>query len=64
MIVVVAGLGAYLIYRHLTGNIKVVSVGGLTHRSVYGAQNIVLGRARQRFRQWRQLRQPHVSAKP
>jgi len=42
VIVVVASLGAYLVYRHLTGNIKVVSVGGLTHRSVYGAQNILL----------------------
>jgi LCP family protein required for cell wall assembly len=42
VIVVVAGLGAYLIYRHLNGNIKVVSVSGLTHRSVYGAQNILL----------------------
>jgi LCP family protein required for cell wall assembly len=41
-IVVVASLGAYLIYRHLNGNIKVVSVSGLTHRSVYGAQNILL----------------------
>jgi LCP family protein required for cell wall assembly len=42
VIVIVASLGAYLVYRHLTGNIKVVSVGGLTHRSVYGAQNILL----------------------
>ena len=42
VIVVVASLGAYIVYRHLTGNIKVVSVSGLTHRSVYGAQNILL----------------------
>jgi LCP family protein required for cell wall assembly len=42
VIVVVVSLGAYLVYRHLTGNIKVVSVTGLTHRSVYGAQNILL----------------------
>ncbi len=42
VLVVVAGLGAYLVYRHLTGNIKVVSVSGLTHRSVYGAQNVLL----------------------
>jgi hypothetical protein len=42
VIVVVASLGAYVVYRHLTGNIKVVSVTGLTHRSVYGAQNILL----------------------
>jgi len=42
VIVVVASLGAYVVYRHLTGNIKTVSVSGLTHRSVYGAQNILL----------------------
>jgi LCP family protein required for cell wall assembly len=42
VVVVVASLGAYAIYRHLAGNIKVVSVSGLTHRSVYGAQNILL----------------------
>jgi len=39
---VVASLGAYAVYLHLTGNIKVVSVTGLTHRSVYGVQNILL----------------------
>jgi LCP family protein required for cell wall assembly len=42
VLVVVASLGAYVVYRHLTGNIKVVSVSGLTHRSIYGAQNILL----------------------
>src|SRR5579859_8254780 len=42
VIMVVASLGAYVVYRHLTGNIKTVSVSGLTHRSVYGAQNILL----------------------
>ena len=42
VVVVVASLGAYVVYRHLAGNIKVVSVSGLTHRSVYGAQNILL----------------------
>jgi LCP family protein required for cell wall assembly len=42
VLVVVASLGAYVVYRHLTGNIKVVSVTGLTHRSIYGAQNILL----------------------
>jgi LCP family protein required for cell wall assembly len=42
VIVVLASLGAYVVYRHMTGNIKVVSVTGLTHRSVYGAQNILL----------------------
>jgi LCP family protein required for cell wall assembly len=42
VVVVVASLGAYVVYRHLAGNIKVVSVSGLTHRSVYGVQNILL----------------------
>ncbi len=40
--VVVASLGAYAIYRRLDGNVSVVRVGGLSHRSVYGAQNILL----------------------
>jgi LCP family protein required for cell wall assembly len=39
---VLASLGAYAVYRHLYGNIKVVSVNGLSHRSVYGVQNILL----------------------
>ncbi len=42
VLVVVASLGAYAVYRHLTGNIKAVSVSGLSHRSVYGVQNILL----------------------
>jgi LCP family protein required for cell wall assembly len=42
VLVVVASLGAYAVYRHLTGNIKTVNVSGLTHRSVYGVQNILL----------------------
>ena len=41
-LVVVASLGAYAEYRHLTGNISAVKVTGLSHRSVYGAQNILL----------------------
>ncbi len=40
--VVVASLGAYAIYRRLDGNISVVKVSGLSHRSVYGAQNILV----------------------
>ena len=40
--VVVASLGAYAIYRRLDGNVSVVRVSGLSHRSVYGAQNILL----------------------
>jgi hypothetical protein len=40
--VVAASLGAYAIYRRLDGNVSVVRVSGLSHRSVYGAQNILL----------------------
>lgn len=40
--VVVASLGAYAIYRKLDGNVSVVKVAGLSHRSVYGAQNILV----------------------
>lgn len=44
VLVVVASLGAYAVYRKYVGNISVVKVSGLSHRSVYGAQNIqVLG---------------------
>lgn len=42
VLVVAASLGAYAVYRHLTGNITTVKVSGLTHRSVYGVQNILL----------------------
>jgi LCP family protein required for cell wall assembly len=41
-LVVLISLSAYAVYRHLYGNIKVVSVSGLTHRPVYGVQNILL----------------------
>ncbi len=41
-VIVVVALGAYAVYRHLAGNIHHVSVAGLTHRSVYGVQNILL----------------------
>jgi LCP family protein required for cell wall assembly len=40
--IVTVSLGAYGIYRHLDGNIRHVTVGGLSHRSVYGAQNILV----------------------
>ncbi len=40
--VVLVSLGAYGIYRRLDGNISVVKVNGLSHRSVYGAQNILI----------------------
>lgn len=39
---VVASLGAYAIYRRLDGNVSVVKVSSLSHRSVYGAQNILV----------------------
>jgi len=42
VIAVVASLGAYAIYRRLDANINVVKVSGLSHRSVYGAQNILI----------------------
>ena len=40
--VVLASLGAYAVYRRLDGNVSVVKVSGLSHRSVYGAQNILI----------------------
>ena len=40
--VVLASLGAYAVYRRLDGNVSVVKVNGLSHRSVYGAQNILI----------------------
>jgi LCP family protein required for cell wall assembly len=40
--VVAASLGAYAIYRKLDGNISTVKVSGLSHRSVYGVQNILV----------------------
>ena len=40
--VVLASLGAYAVYRRLDGNVSVVKVSGLSHRSVYGAQNFLL----------------------
>jgi LCP family protein required for cell wall assembly len=42
VLVVLVTLGVYAAYRHLYGNIKVVAVSGLDHRSVYGVQNILL----------------------
>jgi LCP family protein required for cell wall assembly len=42
VITVAAGLGAYGVYRHLEGNVGHVTVSGLSRRSVYGAQNILL----------------------
>jgi LCP family protein required for cell wall assembly len=42
LVIMVGGVGAYAEYRHLEGNITVVKVGGLTGRTVYGAQNILV----------------------
>jgi LCP family protein required for cell wall assembly len=42
VLVVLVSLGLYGVYLHLDGNINVVSVNGLSHRSVYGVQNILL----------------------
>lgn len=39
---VTAGVGGYAVYRNLVGNIKVLKVGGLTGRTVYGALNILV----------------------
>ena len=41
-VAVVAGVGGYALYRQLEGNITVVKVGGLTGRTVYGVQNILV----------------------
>jgi LCP family protein required for cell wall assembly len=41
-VMVAAGLTAYAVYRHLDGNISHVTVRGLSHRSVYGVQNILV----------------------
>ena len=48
VVIMVAGIGAYAEYRHLEGNITVVKVGGLTGRTVYGAQNILVLGSQQR----------------
>jgi LCP family protein required for cell wall assembly len=42
VVVVVAALAGYAKYRQLDANIKVVNVGGLSGRTIYGAQNILI----------------------
>lgn len=42
VVIVVTALGAYAVYRHLTGNIHHLNVAGLSQRSVYGVQNILM----------------------
>src|ERR1039458_716516 len=40
--VVVGSLGAYAVSGRLDGNFSVVKVSGLSHRSVYGAQTVLV----------------------
>jgi LCP family protein required for cell wall assembly len=42
VITVVAGVGGYVEYERLVGNVHSVSVGDLTGRTIYGAQNILV----------------------
>jgi LCP family protein required for cell wall assembly len=42
VVVLVAGIGGYALYQQLVGNINYVKVGGLTHRALYGVQNILV----------------------
>jgi LCP family protein required for cell wall assembly len=51
VVIMVAGIGAYAEYRRLEGNITVVKVGGLSGRTVYGAQNILVLGSQERYGQ-------------
>jgi LCP family protein required for cell wall assembly len=42
VLTVVVGVGAYVEYERLVGNIHTVDVGDLTGRTIYGAQNILV----------------------
>jgi LCP family protein required for cell wall assembly len=42
VVIVTVVLGAYRYYVGLEGNLHSVHVGGLTHRSIYGEQNIII----------------------
>jgi LCP family protein required for cell wall assembly len=42
IVVMIAAIGVYAEYRHLAGNVTKVKVGGLSGRTVYGAQNILV----------------------
>ncbi len=42
VVAVAAGIGAFAVYRQLEGNITKVHVGGLTGRTTYGVQNILV----------------------
>ena len=51
VVIMIAGIGAYAEYRRLEGNITVVPVGGLSGRTVYGAQNILVLGSQERYGQ-------------
>jgi LCP family protein required for cell wall assembly len=51
VVAVVAAVGAFALYRQLTGNITKVQVGGLSGRTVYGAQNILVFGSQERLGQ-------------
>jgi LCP family protein required for cell wall assembly len=51
VVIMIAGIGAYAEYRRLEGNITVVKVGGLSGRTIYGAQNILVLGSQERFGQ-------------
>ena len=51
VVAVTAGIGAFALYRQLSGNITKVQVGGLTGRTVYGAQNILVLGSQERLGQ-------------
>jgi anionic cell wall polymer biosynthesis LytR-Cps2A-Psr (LCP) family protein len=51
VVVVAAALAGYAKYRQLDGNIKVVNVGGLSGRTIYGAQNILILGSQERAHQ-------------
>lgn len=42
IVAVVASLGSFVIYRQLTGNITKVKVAGLSGRTIYGSQNVLV----------------------
>jgi LCP family protein required for cell wall assembly len=51
VVAVVAGLGAFALYRQLAGSITDVQVGGLSGRTVAGAQNILVLGSQERLGQ-------------
>jgi LCP family protein required for cell wall assembly len=51
VVAVTAGVSGYVLYRQVAEGIAVVNVGGLSHRSVYGAQNILVLGSQERLGQ-------------